>query len=100
MADTTDSATSSEDVSKWQPYWDENYQRYYWSDGSESVISFHVVRSFSFNFRYGKHQKVVLNHHHLKHLQTLNHNNSIQLVNMRYQWHILIHKVIFVINLI
>ena len=23
--------------STWEPYWDENYQRYYWSDGKESV---------------------------------------------------------------
>ncbi|CAF1946742.1 unnamed protein product [Rotaria magnacalcarata] len=29
---TTESSTS-----KWKPFWDENYKRYYWSDGSESV---------------------------------------------------------------
>ncbi|CAF0901733.1 unnamed protein product [Adineta steineri] len=42
MADNTDEGASSssgisEDISKWQPYWDENYKRYYWSDGNESV---------------------------------------------------------------
>jgi hypothetical protein len=53
MADKTEQATSStsvisEDISKWQPYWDENYKRYYWSDGHESVI-FCFVLLFLFN---------------------------------------------------
>ncbi|CAF3346658.1 unnamed protein product [Rotaria socialis] len=34
---TTESSTSIEETSKWKPYWDENYKRYYWSDGNESV---------------------------------------------------------------
>jgi hypothetical protein len=100
-ASATESSETTEASLKWEPYWDENYKRYYWSDGNESVIYlFYFFFYFNFDFRYGKHQKVVLNHHHLdlNHLQTL--NNSIQLVNMRYQWHMLIHKVIFVINLI
>ena len=33
MADQTQDETTS----NWQPYWDENYKRYYWSDGSQSV---------------------------------------------------------------
>ncbi|CAF0861899.1 unnamed protein product [Rotaria sp. Silwood1] len=42
MADTTEESASSEignseESIKWQPYWDENYKRYYWSDGNESV---------------------------------------------------------------
>ncbi|CAF2531142.1 unnamed protein product [Rotaria sp. Silwood2] len=42
MADTIEEPTSSitcssEESTKWQPYWDENYKRYYWSDGNESV---------------------------------------------------------------
>ncbi|CAF1946570.1 unnamed protein product [Rotaria magnacalcarata] len=42
MADITkESPTTSSAISdpstKWQPYWDENYKRYYWSDGNESV---------------------------------------------------------------
>lgn len=32
MADQTQG-----DSSRWQPYWDETYKRYYWSDGNESV---------------------------------------------------------------
>ena len=31
-------SSSSGEFTKWQPYWDENYKRYYWSDGNESVI--------------------------------------------------------------
>ncbi|CAF1060242.1 unnamed protein product [Adineta ricciae] len=35
---TASSSTSTSDQSsKWQAYWDENYKRYYWSDGTESV---------------------------------------------------------------
>jgi hypothetical protein len=42
MADTSEQelsslSTTTEETSKWQPYWDENYQRYYWSDGTDSV---------------------------------------------------------------
>jgi hypothetical protein len=54
MADKTEEATSSasstiEEISKWQPYWDENYNRYYWSDGNESVIIlFHNFFHFIF----------------------------------------------------
>jgi hypothetical protein len=66
MADKIEQATTSasdtnEDISKWQPYWDEKYKRYYWSDGNESVIfSFHhFFFHLKFYFRYGKHQKVV-----------------------------------------
>jgi len=98
MADKTEQATSStsgisEDISKWQPYWDENYKRYYWSDGHESVIFCFILlfllTEILFFLRYGKHRMVVLNHHHLNldHFQILNNNNnnSIHLVNMLYQ---------------
>jgi len=41
MADKTKEVSSAsntgEESSKWQAYWDENYKRYYWSDGHESV---------------------------------------------------------------
>jgi hypothetical protein len=40
MADKSEQASASEtseDTIKWQPYWDESYKRYYWSDGNESV---------------------------------------------------------------
>ncbi|CAF1249441.1 unnamed protein product [Rotaria sordida] len=42
MADTTEELPTSvidtsEESTKWQAYWDENYKRYYWSDGNESV---------------------------------------------------------------
>ena len=45
MADKSERAISSaistsNEATKWQPYWDENYSRYYWSDGNESVIFF------------------------------------------------------------
>ncbi|CAF4385311.1 unnamed protein product, partial [Rotaria magnacalcarata] len=33
----TTSSAISDPSTKWQPYWDENYKRYYWSDGNESV---------------------------------------------------------------
>ena len=53
MADKSDQGKSSasgtdEDSSKWQPYWDETYKRYYWSDGNESVRFFcrALLRSF------------------------------------------------------
>ncbi|CAF2826448.1 unnamed protein product [Rotaria sp. Silwood2] len=36
-ADTTELSTTIEETSKWEPYWDEHYKRYYWSDGNESV---------------------------------------------------------------
>lgn len=36
---TASASGTSDQSSKWQPYWDENYKRYYWSDGNESVIS-------------------------------------------------------------
>ena len=44
MADKVEQGTASasgtsDESSKWQPYWDEIYKRYYWSDGNESVIS-------------------------------------------------------------
>ncbi len=35
---TSSTSGTSEEASKWQAYWDENYNRYYWSDGIESVI--------------------------------------------------------------
>ena len=41
-----ETASASDESSKWQPYWDENYKRYYWSDGNESVIS--LFSSFIF----------------------------------------------------
>jgi hypothetical protein len=40
MADNSEQAASSEESTKWQPYWDETYKRYYWSDGNESVRVF------------------------------------------------------------
>jgi hypothetical protein len=36
-ADAAESLATTEDTSKWKPYWDEQYKRYYWSDGNESV---------------------------------------------------------------
>lgn len=41
MATKTEEAklSASEDSSKWQAYWDDNYKRYYWSDGNESVTT-------------------------------------------------------------
>ncbi|CAF0783318.1 unnamed protein product [Rotaria sp. Silwood1] len=35
--DSTELSTNIEDTSKWKPYWNEHYKRYYWSDGNESV---------------------------------------------------------------
>ena len=47
LLESTNSNESSttEDISKWQPYWDEHYKRYYWSDGNESVSQY-----FSLNY--------------------------------------------------
>ena len=47
-ANVTGSAASSlttaeGNASKWEPYWDETYKRYYWSDGNESVRSLFFV---------------------------------------------------------
>jgi hypothetical protein len=39
-ASATELSTTTEETSKWEPYWDENYKRYYWSDGNESVSRF------------------------------------------------------------
>ena len=33
------SVTADGNGTKWEPYWDETYKRYYWSDGNESVGS-------------------------------------------------------------
>jgi len=35
--DAAESLATTEEISKWEPYWDEQYKRYYWSDGNESV---------------------------------------------------------------
>jgi hypothetical protein len=32
-----EAVSATEETSKWIPYWDEQYKRYYWSDGNESV---------------------------------------------------------------
>jgi hypothetical protein len=45
MADITEETPTtasaiSDPSTKWHPYWDENYKRYYWSDGNESVRNF------------------------------------------------------------
>jgi hypothetical protein len=42
-ASATESSTTTEETSKWEPYWDENYKRYYWSDGNESVSRIFII---------------------------------------------------------
>jgi hypothetical protein len=36
----TESSATIEETSNWEPYWDEHYKCYYWSNGNESVNHF------------------------------------------------------------
>lgn len=108
MADKAEQGTASasgtsDESSKWQPYWDENYKRYYWSDGNESVSNFIVFCFLSFSsiahVRFGKLHMVALNLHPL--IQTLlpaRIHNSILQVIMPCRWPMPTPKVMFVIN--
>lgn len=102
MADSNQSdlgtTSTNDDSSKWEPYWDEKYQRYYWSDGNASVSNiFSYIscqgrygnRMDTKNFRFGRHLPVASNRRHQQHH---NHrqqdNNKLMLVqNMLFQWH-------------
>jgi len=80
-----------------------NHQQQLKSDHNGNHIGMKIINVITGQMEmnlFGKLPKVVLNHHHLHltHLRLL--NNNTQLMNMLYQWHMLILIVIFVLNLI
>lgn len=99
------SAAADGNGTKWEPYWDETYKRYYWSDGNESVCSsFSNKLSFYLRnlFRFGKRQPVVLNRLHLdlnQQQQRIKIKHKLMpLVIIHFQWLIVIHRQLSVIN--